>query len=233
MGIIITVILILICIGITNSKKKNSQRFTYPKPPDKEVFSFEHRQMIGIQFELDIYHLLYSNGFHHVFHNVQIPMSYSGTTQIDILLATQVGLFCIECKKWSGTIFGNRYWKRWLKVEGFMPNGYFLDENFLKATELRSPVEQNRFHCEQLTYFLNHAGLSEIIVPTFSIIVFGDSANIDYLLDKEGSGYIVVKSKDLIASIHKLISNKPIIMTEENLNALELFLLSYGRKIYD
>lgn len=49
---------------------------------------------------------------YHGFHNIVIP-SGKGTTELDHVIVSTLGIFVVETKFWSGTIYGSEWDKRW------------------------------------------------------------------------------------------------------------------------
>lgn len=71
--------------------------------------------------------------------NLLIPLKNGGNTEIDMLLITHKGLFCIEVKTWVGEIYGDSLEEEWKQV--------FYDSSIKKH---RNPIKQNESHCEIL-----------------------------------------------------------------------------------
>lgn len=56
--------------------------------------------------------LLLPRAQYHGFHNIVIPCG-KGTTELDHVIVSTLGLFVVETKFWSGTIYGSEWDKRW------------------------------------------------------------------------------------------------------------------------
>lgn len=56
--------------------------------------------------------LLLPRAQYHGFHNIVIP-SGKGTTELDHVIVSTLGIFVVETKFWSGTIYGSEWDKRW------------------------------------------------------------------------------------------------------------------------
>ena len=96
-------------------------------------------------------------GYKRILHNIYIPTK-NGTTEIDVLLIHEKGIFVIESKNYSGWIYGEENNDMWVHT---FPNG----EKF----SFYNPIKQNEAHCAALSSFLN-IQRNEI----YSYIVFSD-----------------------------------------------------------
>lgn len=65
------------------------------------------------------------------------------THQIDHVIVSSYGIFCIETKQWNGLILGNKYDKNWIK---YMGKNKYICEN---------PIRQNYGHVKSLCELLN------------------------------------------------------------------------------
>ncbi|MDP2966795.1 MAG: nuclease-related domain-containing protein [bacterium] len=93
-----------------------------------------------------------------VLNDVMLPsLGRTSTTQIDHLVISNYGIFCIETKNYSGWIFGNADGDYWTQVI------YRYKEKFY------SPIRQNYAHIKAIEAIL---GLGYEQVPIFSLVVF-------------------------------------------------------------
>ena len=92
-----------------------------------------------------------------VISNLYVPCTDNKTTEVDILLITNKGVFVIESKAFNGLIYGNtnvKYWK--------------LIYNNIQRYSFFNPVWQNKLHINSISKLLN------INISYFeSIICFG------------------------------------------------------------
>jgi len=99
-------------------------------------------------------------GFRHtaIFHDLYIRNSNGTYSQIDVVMATDAGIFVFEVKDYSGWIFGTGNQKNWTQVMGYGQYKY----------PFYNPVLQNRKHVsdlrQQLPQFQD--------VPFYSVVVF-------------------------------------------------------------
>ncbi|MBS3915236.1 MAG: NERD domain-containing protein [Bacteroidetes bacterium] len=93
-----------------------------------------------------------------IFHDLYIKNPNGKFTQIDLAVATKVGLIIFEVKDYSGWIYGTGYREKWTQVLTYGRNKY----------RFYNPVLQNKKHIEdirkQSSQFQN--------LPFFSVIVF-------------------------------------------------------------
>ncbi|WP_436661108.1 nuclease-related domain-containing protein [Acinetobacter sp. P1(2025)] len=79
----------------------------------------------------------------HVLNDITIPTSSGTTTQIDHLVISTRGIFCIETKNLNGTIYGNKDDQNW---KHFNRRG---DKN-----NMFNPLKQNRGHINNIARIL-------------------------------------------------------------------------------
>ena len=93
-----------------------------------------------------------------VLNNVLIPYSGNiGTSQIDHIVVSVYGIFCIETKSHKGWIFGSKVRKLFTQV--LYKNRYRIQPN---------PVEQNKTHIKALREILG----KKVKVPIVNIVAF-------------------------------------------------------------
>lgn len=91
---------------------------------------------IATWFKLDkaVYHRL---------NNITLPLSNSGSTQIDHIIVSIYGIFVIETKNYKGWIYGSEKQKQWTQV---FPNG--------QKYKFQNPLRQNYLHIKTLADLL-------------------------------------------------------------------------------
>lgn len=93
-------------------------------------------------------------GFGKILMNLQIPTPNGKSTEIDLLLIHETGLYVFEVKHYKGTIYGkvnDRTWTQYFRTES--------NQTF------RNPVEQNQYHIAAI-------GKMYPQIPVHSFIVF-------------------------------------------------------------
>lgn len=93
-----------------------------------------------------------------IFHDLYVKKRNDNFSQIDLVVATKVGIIVFEVKDYSGWIFGKGYQSQWTKVLAYGKRKH----------RFYNPIMQNDKHIsdlrKQLTQFKN--------IPFYSIIVF-------------------------------------------------------------
>ena len=90
--------------------------------------------------KLDVYHRLLTN--------VYIPKEDGTTTEIDLIMIAETGVYVFESKNYSGWIFGNNRQKEWVQT---LPGGKkysFYNPNHWQTRQF--------FHLETLSYYLHY-----------------------------------------------------------------------------
>lgn len=95
-----------------------------------------------------------------IFHDLYVSKEDGNFSQIDLVVATQVGMIVFEVKDYKGWIFGNGCDQKWTQVLSYGKEKY----------RFYNPVKQNNAHIKQLKLKLGEN------IPFYSVIVFyGDS----------------------------------------------------------
>lgn len=140
------------------------------------------------------------------FSNIYLKKEDGKYTEIDIILVHTKGLFVFESKNYSGKIFGNEENGTWIQNFG----GKFGNIKFF------NPIMQNKIHIDAI---INTLGpLSN--VPIFSIVVFGDSADLnDVLVTSENVR--VIKLKELEETLYRINRQAIETIPEEKIKLIE------------
>lgn len=93
-------------------------------------------------------------GYCKILMNLQIPTGDGRTTEIDLLLIHETGLYVFEMKHYKGTIYGKSYEQKWTQYFRTAPNSHFYN-----------PVLQNQYHINALQKMFPG-------IPVHSFIVF-------------------------------------------------------------
>lgn len=98
--------------------------------------------------------------------NVLLPLRNKTTTEIDSIMITRKGIFCMEIKNWIGHIKGDDNSEYWIQV---------YDDPSLKDKKHRNPVKQNENHCRVLKEKLNY------VLPIKNIVLFTQLEDKSYI----------------------------------------------------
>lgn len=142
-------------------------------------------------------------------HNVYVP-ARSGTTEIDVLLLHESGIYVFESKNLSGEISGSLEMERWQQV---------MNEKL--RHDFHNPLQQNQGHINALRHFLQ---LSPRENFTISYVVFSDRC----LLKKvpaDGRFFRIVHCSEVGKSLYTLLKNRRSVYTGQQLEG-------WFRKLY-
>jgi len=127
-----------------------------------------------------------------IFHDLYVRKQDGRFCQIDLVVATKVGMIVVEVKNYSGWIFGNGYHHQWTQVLAYGKRKY----------RLYNPIMQNSKHVSDLKKKLRQFEA----VPFYSIVVFyGDCELKD--ISFVPSGTFLVKSNRVLEVIDRLMNN--------------------------
>lgn len=152
-----------------------------------------------IEYSLNNYNL---KGYLKTMHNVYVP--YRGeTSEIDVLMLHEKGIYVFESKNYSGWIFGSdtqRYWTQML------PNK--------QKDRFYNPVLQNKTHINALSQF---TGLAP--EKFHSYIVFSERCELKKL-PEDTDTYKIVRRPNLLKKLRAELKEKTAIYTNEEIDQL-------------
>ncbi|MBP1645108.1 MAG: hypothetical protein H6Q16_683 [Bacteroidetes bacterium] len=136
-----------------------------------------------------------------IFHDLYLEKSKGFYSQIDVVVATKVGIIVFEVKDYSGWIFGKGYQTYWTQILAYGEEKY----------KFYNPVIQNQKHIETLRHRMKQCAN----VPFFSIIVFYGNCTLKNLSSIPEGIFISYPNKvsDIINSI--LENNPPVSYTNK------------------
>lgn len=114
-----------------------------------------------------------------ILQNCYLPLKNSGTTEVDLILIHESGIYVIESKNYSGWIFGSesqRYWTQSLPGH----NGTAEKHRFY------NPIWQNKTHIQCLKNLLN-----DNTIPVYSYIVFGNGCELKNITLTRNSCHVI------------------------------------------
>ena len=140
-------------------------------------------------------------GYNKIMCNIYLPKKDSNTTEIDLLMISETGIYVIESKNYSGWIYGDEKYKKW--TQSFKNNN---------KNQFYNPIWQNKGHISALTAVLN----LEIDNIYKSLIVFSERCELKKI-NVYSPNVNVIKRNLLIKTISedmksssKILSNKQI-----------------------
>ncbi|MDE7287493.1 MAG: NERD domain-containing protein, partial [Lachnospiraceae bacterium] len=142
---------------------------------------------IGKKGEFDTYRCLCTlDGYKKFLFNCYIPKGDGTTTEVDVILLHESGIYVLESKNYSGWIFGTETQKQWTQVLP-LGKGKTRKEHFL------NPIIQNTVHLKWLqTYLKDFENLT-----FYSCIVFSRRCELKKITLTSGN-HFVVKRENLL-----------------------------------
>lgn len=150
----------------------------------------------GTWSERDLILELLKHGFKSgaIFHDLYLKKYNGQNTQIDLVLATKVGLIVFEVKDYGGWIFGKGNQNQWTQVLAYGHEKY----------RFYNPVRQNAGHIKEL-----HKQSKQFEkLPMFSVIVFYGNCNLRDI-SFIPSGTYITTARRVLDVIDTIISNSP------------------------
>lgn len=130
--------------------------------------------------------------------NVYVP--YKGrTSEIDVVMLHETGIYVFESKNYSGWIFGDEKGQYWTQCLNPKTKNRFYN-----------PILQNKTHIKALKEYLH---LTEEQAP-ISYIVFSQRCEFKKVCERS-ENTIVVQRPDMLKSLRKKIKDRPAIFTRE------------------
>jgi hypothetical protein len=148
----------------------------------------------GTRSERDLILTLLKNGIsaQAIFHDLYVKKNNGDFSQIDLVVATKVGIIVFEVKDYSGWIFGNGRQSQWTKVLAYGKEKY----------RFYNPIMQNNTHIAALRKQL----IQFEKVPFYSIIAFyGDCELKDVSFVPRGT--FIAKSTRVLDVVNAIISD--------------------------
>ena len=127
-------------------------------------------------------------GYKRFLFNVYLPKENGETTEIDVILLHETGIYVFESKNYSGWIFGTETQQYWTQT---LPVG----KGKSQKTKFFNPIIQNKVHLKWLQQFLG----AESQLPFYSYIVFSDRCTLKEITLTSGSHFVINRYNILTA----------------------------------
>ena len=140
-----------------------------------------------------------------IFHDLYIVRNDGKFSQIDLVVATRVGIIVFEVKDFSGWIYGKGNQTKWTQVLAYGNEKY----------RFYNPLMQNNTHIKQLRQKLKEN------VPFYSVVVFyGDSELQDISFIPKGT--FVTKWYRVIDVVNTIIQENPLANYKDKHRVVEI-----------
>lgn len=150
-------------------------------------------------------------GHHKLMTNLYIPKEDSTTTEIDVMLLAETGIYVFESKNYSGWIFGNEKQKYWTQtLQNKRKNKFF------------NPIWQNKAHINALSNVLN----LDDTVPYKSYIIFSERCTLKKV-SVASKNVKVIKRNSLLKQMKKDFLECEKVLSEAQINSIHKELSDY------
>ena len=128
--------------------------------------------------------------------NLNIPVGDSKTTEIDLILIHETGIYVFEIKHYKGTIYGNGTDPTWTQYFRTVKNNVF-----------KNPILQNDYHLRALRELLPQ-------LPISSFVVFTNS-DCDVRVSNINQNVIVCALRDIHKNLAFCFQNRKVVLAME------------------
>ena len=151
-------------------------------------------------------------GNHKLLTNLYVPKEDGSTTEIDLLLIYESGIFVFESKNYSGWIYGNEKYQKWTQI---FPNK--------KKYQFFNPIWQNNGHISALKNVMK----LENDALFKSYIIFSERFTLKKITLQSENGK-VIKTNRLIPNVKRDIVESPKILSPEQVQVIYKVLGRYA-----
>jgi hypothetical protein len=129
-----------------------------------------------------------------IFHDIYLNNENGKYSQIDLVVATKVGIIVFEVKEYRGWIFGSENQINWTQILAYGKQKY----------KFYNPILQNKKHVEDLKKFYHFDD-----IPFFSMIVFFGDCELKSSIDLPSKTFLT-KSNEVMKIFNDILeSNQP------------------------
>lgn len=129
-----------------------------------------------------------------IYHDLYLNNENGKYSQIDLIVATKVGIIVFEVKEYRGWIFGTEIQKYWTQILAYGKRKY----------KFYNPILQNKKHIEDLKKFYHFDN-----IPVFSMIVFFGDCELKSSIDLPSKTFLTKSNKVMKIFNEILESNQP------------------------
>lgn len=217
--LILAILSLPIVFVISLYRKEKNKQIKWKE--DNEYYEITHKEYtdakkdIGSQGEYLIYERLKPLvGNRKFLFNLYIPNGDGKTTEIDVLLIHETGLYVFESKNYSGWIFGSEKNKNWTQC--------LKDGKTSNKIQFYNPIKQNEKHIKRLSELLS----GEFSCPIYSFIVFSERCELKKI-ELSSNLHKVIKRNELKHYVPVNSSEAP--LTSDEINGIFELLYPYSQ----
>ena len=130
-----------------------------------------------------------------IYHDLYLDNGNEKYSQIDLVVATKVGIVVFEVKEYSGWIFGNQNQRNWTQLLAYGKQKYYF----------YNPIFQNKKHIED---FKKISIFDDI--PFFSMIVFFGDCEFKNFIELPDNTFLT-KSSNVMDRFNEVLENNPLV----------------------
>jgi|GEM_PF-796795 len=221
-GLMVYIIPIEICIFVKRKKYKNRlNKYKETEYAKETNYNFDEIENdLGKSGEFKIYEQLEKIGDYKKFiFNAYIPKEHNETSEVDLIMIHETGIYVFESKNFKGYIYGSENQKQWYQTLARGRDG-------IEKNSFYNPIKQNLGHIHHLKKYLSdYSGLE---LRFFSIIVFSNYA--DFInIDIKDKRNIVIHVGETFNTINGLISKGKRCLNKSQIDLLYYRLLSVSK----
>lgn len=133
--------------------------------------------------------------------NIVLPTKDGKTTEMDLVMIHETGIYVFESKHYKGIIYGNSSDKTWTQYFRTVPNQRF-----------KNPIFQNEYHVQALSAIVSD-------IPIYSVVVFSHEDS-DVRVQNNNSGAIVTTTRELENDLRMFLRNKRAFLSADEIERL-------------
>ena len=195
--VFVVLISILVCFPIVAEKKrKEKEREQYRQTEYALQTQNSYEQVVnneGLLGEFLIYKVLETlEGPRKFLFNLYLPTRSGGTTELDVVLLHESGIYVFESKNYGGWIFGSEEQQYWTQT---LPAGRGQSQKH----RFYNPIMQNKGHLDRLYQILRPVRLLGGPPPYYSYIVFSNRCILKNVPQRCGNHHILYLEELLFA----------------------------------
>ena len=204
MEIITFLILLIIAVPVvkTLSAKSSYDKSQYGQVSGNKLFKTIFDK--GNYGEFLTFRMLEKLGEKYILTNIYIPRSDGSTTEIDLLMLNEKGIYVLESKNYSGWIFGDEKSKMWTQT---LKGG--------KKSRFFNPIWQNKAHITALDEYLDRKYTNLM----YSFIIFSERCELKKV-SYTSSNVVLLKRNQLIKNLRNHMEELPASLSNQEVETI-------------
>ncbi len=203
--LLFAIMLIIASIVYYVSQKKYKETEYYKQTKNSLIGVWLDKGKLG---EYKIFQYLKSlDGYKQYLFNLYLPKDHEGTTELDVVLLHESGVYVFESKNYSGWIFGTETQKNWTQT---LPTG----RGRSRKNHFYNPIMQNKGHIKWLKSYLNDETLA-----IFSCIVFSERCTLKDI-NLTSREHAVIQRFEVLDIVRRTAAAHPQILTQAQIDGL-------------